>query len=79
MERAVVYSSNPSTWKVQMGDTEVQDHHQLHREFEAILDYETLYKINNIKILMTTEAMGNWIKYLNSFFRSWWLLTFGVL
>lgn len=32
-----------------------------------------------IKTLMTTEAMGNWIKYLSSFFRSCWLLTFGML
>lgn len=34
-----MYIHDVSTWEVEAGGSEVQDHPQRHREFKAILDY----------------------------------------
>lgn len=35
----VMYTCDVSTWELEVGGSEVQDHPQLHREVKAILDY----------------------------------------
>lgn len=60
--RLTVYSYNSSTWKTEVGRSEVHGHPQLYGEFKANLSYETWSQTNKTK---QSHEMAQWVKAIS--------------